>query len=126
MKDKKNTSKKSQDFFKKGDIIIVVLVVVLAILTLVFAFSNNADEAEIYIDGELKYSLDLSTDTEIEILDGKMIVAVKNGKISVKESNCLEQLCVHSSALSNEGGMIVCLPNKVVIKVVSREVDAIT
>lgn len=117
---------KYKDFFKKGDIVIALIVVVLVVLTLVFAFGKDATEAEIYIDGQLKYRLNLSEDTTLELLDGKMIVKVSGGKISVAQSNCAEQLCVHSSAIDKDGGMIVCLPNKVVIKVVAREVDAIT
>jgi len=126
MKSTKTTNGKYKDFFKKGDIAIVLIVVVLVVLTLVFALKSDADEAEIYVDGELKYRLDLREDTTLDILDGKMTIEVKDGKISVKKSDCLEELCVHSSAIGTDGGMIVCLPNKVVIKVVAREVDAIT
>ena len=126
MKSTKTTNWKYKDFFKKGDIAIVLIVVVLVVLTLVFALRSEADEAEIYVDGELKYRLDLRENKTLDILDGKMSVEVKDGKISVKDSDCAEQLCVHSSAIGTDGGMIVCLPNKVVIKVVAREVDAIT
>lgn len=126
MKSAKNRETKFNDFFKKGDIVIALVVVVLVILTLVFALSKDVGEAQIYIDGELKYRLDLSTDERLEILDGKMIIVVEDGKIFVESSDCKEQLCVHSSGISNDGGMIVCLPNKVVIKVVAKEVDAIT
>lgn len=126
MKDKKSVNDKYKDFFKKGDIAIVLVVVLLIVLTLVFALRSKASEAEIYIDGQLKYRLDLSEDTTLDILDGKMTVQVKNGAISVKNSDCPQGLCVHSSAVDKDGGMIVCLPNKVVIKVVAREVDAIT
>lgn len=126
MKSTNKPKTKFNDFFKKGDIIIVLVVVVLVILTLVFALSKDDGEAKIYIDGELKYRLDLSVDDRIEILDGKMTIVVEDGKIFVESSDCKEQLCAHSSPISNDGGMIVCLPNKVVIKVVAREVDAIT
>ena len=126
MKSTKTTNGKYKDFFKKGDIAIVLIVVVLVVLTLVFALRSEAGEAEIYVDGELKYRLDLRENKTLDILDGKMSVEVKDGKIFVKDSDCAEQLCVHSSAIGTDGGMIVCLPNKVVIKVVAREVDAIT
>ena len=126
MNSTKKTSGKYNDFFKKGDIAIVLVVVVLIVLTLVFALRSDADEAEIYVDGQHKYRLDLRENTTLDILDGKMRICVKDGKISVESSDCKEQLCVHSSAVGTDGGMIVCLPNKVVIKVVAREVDAIT
>ena len=68
----------------------------------------------------------LSTDRELEILDGKMVIAVRDGKAYVARSDCGEQLCVSSAAVSAEGGMIVCLPNRVVIKIAGGEVDAVT
>lgn len=112
--------------FRKGDIFILLALIVAVVLTAVFATRNTATAAEIYIDGQLKYNVDLSVDNEIEILDGKMTVSIKDGKISVLESDCAEQLCVSSKWISIEGGMIVCLPNRVVIKVTTKEVDAIT
>ena len=115
-----------KDIFKKGDLILVVILVVAIILTAIFATRKDDGIAQIYVDGQLKYELDLSADAELSILDGKMTVAVKDGKVYVMDSDCAEQLCVQSSAVSSSGGMIVCLPNKVAIKVVAKEVDAIS
>lgn len=119
-------NKKYADVFKKGDVVVLLLLIVAVVLTAVFATRQRASVAEIYVDGQLKYRVDLSVDKDMEILDGKMTVQVKDGKISVKDSDCTEQLCVSSKAISTDGGMIVCLPNKVVIKVTAGEVDAIT
>lgn len=55
-----------------------------------------------------------------------MVIAVRDGKAYVARSDCGEQLCVSSAAVSAEGGMIVCLPNRVVIKIAGGEVDAVT
>lgn len=113
-------------FFKWGDLILIAILIVSIVLTCVFANKEQASQAQVYIDGKLKYSLDLSVDKEIEILDGAMTLVVENNSIKVKESNCPEQVCVHSSSISIDGGMIICLPNKVVIKVTTSEVDAIS
>ena len=51
---------------------------------------------------------------------------IENGKAYIAKSDCHNQLCVHAQAIGKEGGVIVCLPNKVVVKVVAKEVDAIT
>ncbi len=116
----------TKDMFKKGDLILVAILLIAIILTVVFATRKDDGVAQIYIDGQLKYELDLSANTELSILDGKMTVAIKDGKVFVKDSDCAEQLCVQSSAISSNGGMIVCLPNKVVVKVVAKEVAAIS
>lgn len=123
----KNLSSLSGDkIFRKGDIILLVLLLVAIILTIVFAVRGGADYVEVYVDGNLKYQIDINADTEIDILDGAMKIVVRNGKAWVEYSDCAEQLCVHSSPVRSDGGMIVCLPNRVVVRVDSREVAAIT
>lgn len=112
--------------FKKGDLILVAILIVAVALTIWIATKDEGNVAEIYIDGQLSYSLDLDKDTAIDILDGEMTVVLKNGEVFVLESDCNEQICVNSAPISKDGGIIVCLPNKVVIKVTSREVDAIS
>lgn len=125
--DKSKNSGRFADIFKKGDIIIFVLLVVVIVVAIVFATRpHSATVAEVYIDGRLAYSLDLSKNADIELLDGRMTICVEDGKVFVKDSDCKEQLCAHSAPISGEGGMIVCLPNKVVIKVATEEVDAIS
>lgn len=123
----KDTTRQSlKTMFKKGDLILVVLLVVAIALTVWLATRKDSGVAEVYIDGELKYELSLDKDASVSLLDGKMTVEVKDGKVRVTDSDCAEQLCVNSAAVSSEGGMIVCLPNRVVVKVVSKEVDAIS
>lgn len=115
-----------KDIFKKGDIIILIVLIVAIVLSVVFFTQDKASTASIYIDGVLKYTIDLSVDSDTTILDGKMIISVRDGEIFVASSDCKEQLCTHSQPISKNGGIIVCLPNKIVIKVSSEEVDAIT
>lgn len=125
--DKSKNNGKFADIFKKGDIIILVILVAVIVVSIVFATRpRSATVAKVFVDGRLVYSLDLSKNTDIELLDGRMTICVEDGKVFVKDSDCKEQLCVHSAPISGEGGMIVCLPNKVVIKVATEEVDAIS
>lgn len=112
--------------FKKGDIILLVVVVLLVALTIYFALKTDAGEADVYVEGNLVYRLDLDKDATVDVLDGKVQIKIQNGKAFVAKSDCKNQLCVHAQPIGKEGGVIVCLPNKVVIKVVAKEVDAIT
>ena len=112
--------------FKKGDVILLVLVLVAAALSVWFALRPGGGEARVYVDGELRYTLSLAEDGDYNILDGRMTLRVRDGGVSVVKSDCAEQLCVHSAAQSVSGGLIVCLPNHVVIEVGEREVDAVT
>lgn len=119
-----------KDIFKKGDVIVIALLVVAVILTAVFATRTADSFVEIYVDGNLVMQLDLSKDTVVDLNSTShkidMKVEVKAGKVFVTHSDCPDKLCVESAGVSSVGGMIVCLPNKVVIKVTPKEVDAIS
>lgn len=123
---KKGGGIKRDGFFKKGDIILLIVLIAAIVSTIVFALSGGADTVDIYVDGELKYELSLFKDTTLDLLDGAMTVVIKNKKVWVEESDCPGQVCVHSAPVGESGGMIVCLPNKVVIKVKGGDVEAVT
>ena len=115
-----------KSLFKWGDVLLLIVVVVAIVLTIVLATGRKSQYAEVYVDGALTYTLNLSENQTVEILDGKMTIKVHDGKVFVEHSDCAEQLCVNSAPIGKDGGMIVCLPNKVVIKTTSKKVDAIT
>ena len=115
-----------RSLFRKGDIILLLVLLVAVALSVWFALRPGGEEAKVYVDGELRYTFSLSQDDEYDILDGRMTIGVSGGRVSVLRSDCSEQLCVHSAAQSVSGGLIVCLPNHVVIEVGEREVDAVT
>ena len=112
--------------FKKWDLLIIAVVLVAAALSVWFALREDGGEVRVYADGTLRYTFSLSEEGEYDILDGKMTLGIEGGKVSVLRSDCEEQLCVHSAAQSVSGGLIVCLPNHVVIEIGEREVDVIT
>lgn len=123
----KNKAANKLNIFKKGDIILVLVFVALIVLTVVFSVKDTkSTEAIVYVDGQVYQYIDMSKDGEYKILDRRMTVLVSKGSLSVADSDCPEKICVHSSSISKDGGMIVCLPNRVMIKTVSKEVDAIT
>lgn len=115
-----------RSLFRKGDIILLLVLLVAVALSVWFALRPGGGEARVYVDGELRYTLSLAEDGDYNILDGRMTLRVRDGGVSVVKSDCAEQLCVHSAAQSVSGGLIVCLPNHVVIEVGEREVDAVT
>lgn len=126
-KNKTNVTKEAfKQLFKKGDIILLAVVLVLVALTIYFALKSDASEADVYVDGNLVYKLDLNKNATVDVLDGRVQIKIENGKAYIAKSDCHNQLCVHAQAIGKEGGVIVCLPNKVVVKVVAKEVDAIT
>lgn len=116
--------------FKKGDILVIAAILAAALVCyFVFADKSSGSFAEISVDGEVLYTVDLSEAkerTEFRPNDeyGVLIVA-QNGTIRFEHSDCEDKLCVNSGELKNAGDVAVCLPAKTVITVVGSDVDAV-
>ena len=50
-------------------------------------------------------------------------ITVKDGAIAFTASNCPGEDCVHSGSIHSPGRSLVCLPNRVEIRVISGEPD---
>ena len=115
--------------FCKGDMIAIALVAVIAILVgVLFWTSVGSEEAGmvcVYQDGELIRELSLSNTTEFEVEgDYTNVITVKDGKAAITESDCPGTDCVHSGWIHEAGRSIVCLPNRVEIRIEgASEVD---
>ena len=113
--------------FRKGDILAIMLVLALALaVALCFLPKHNqsANQAEIYRDGKLIQTLDLSVSREFVVEgDYTNTITVKDGKISVTASNCPGEDCVHSAPIDSAGRSIVCLPNAVEVRVTAQTSD---
>jgi len=44
-------------------------------------------------------------------------VEISEGMVSVSEASCKNQVCVHHSAISRSGESIVCLPNRLIVRI---------
>lgn len=108
--------------FCRGDLFAILLVVCIALGT-VFAFMPAGAEDEthavqIYQSGKLLHELPLDGDTILEIEgDYKNTVSVSGGRVCISKSDCPGGDCVHSGAISAPGRSIVCLPNRVEVRI---------
>lgn len=116
--------------FKKGDILAVVIVAALAAAVfLCFLPGNSAGKtAEVYMDGVLIKTVDLHEDAEFTVQgEYKNVISVSGGSISIIDSDCPGEDCVHTGGISSPGRSIVCLPNRLEIRISGDEggVDAV-
>lgn len=115
--------------FQKGDYLAVVVTLLLAAAVFVAFLPRETGEtpmAEIYLDGTLIRQIPLDTPVEITVTgDYSNTVTVRDGKIAVTGSDCPGGDCIHSGWISASGRSIVCLPNRMEIRIVavSGEVD---
>lgn len=83
---------------------------------------QKAEKAEIWSEGELKFTLDLAVDRQVTVKTdrGTNVITVKNGKIAVTEADCPDGYCMNRGYCDN-GAQIVCLPNRLVIKFTGKQ-----
>lgn len=112
--------------FKIGDLIVLAVFIIAAVLAIYFMTKPTGSEAYIYKDGVLLEAVSLSVEKTVTI-DEHISVRISGGAAYVLKSDCKGQDCVKAGKISKAGEMIVCLPNKVVVKIVGDgEVDYIT
>ena len=113
--------------FQKGDYLAVAATLLLAaVVFLAFLPRETGDTpmAEIYLDGTLVRRVSLDTSAEFSVTGDYMnTVTVRDGKIAVTESDCPGGDCVHSGWIGTSGRSIVCLPNRMEIRIVSAPSD---
>lgn len=122
---------------KKNDIITIVVVLILSLIgyigyQLFKEFSggqNEGAQVEVIIkdNGEVikTYPFNENTDETFEYVDGDEVnlVVIKDGKVTVTEANCRDQICVKTRSISQNGEIIVCLPHKFSVEIFSEDVD---
>ena len=113
--------------FRKGDALAIAFVVALAVFVVVCFLPKNSTDpvmAEIYQKGNLVKTLPLEENTTFQ-LEGAYTntITVENSSVSITESNCPGEDCVHSGAIRSSGRSVVCLPNEVEVRVVAQTSD---
>jgi hypothetical protein len=114
-----------------------MLIVVLLFVALSFSvvYRNFIKEEGSYVvvtvDGEEVNRLSLSEDTQLLIEGangGTNRLVIQDGVAKMEEASCPDLLCVRQRKICYNEESIICLPNKVVVRVVGGsddEVDAI-
>lgn len=118
---------------KKNDIKLIAVVLVLAIAGLigVLAMRKPGDKVIVTVDGEVYGTYDLNKDTTVDIVGyngGTNHLVIKDGHADVTEASCPDELCVHQNQIDKNGETIVCLPNRVIVKIESStesEIDGV-
>ena len=115
--------------FCKTDFLAIAIVAVIAILVSVVFWTSIGDEegsmVSLYQDGTLIQEIPLDSDTEF-VIEGayENVVTIRDGKAAITKSDCPGSDCVHSGWIYEAGRSIVCLPNRVELRIEgASEVD---
>ena len=101
----------------KNDIkLVLFLILIILIFFFIKTLDNNKEKyANVYYNDELIKTISLDTDGiySVDGYNGEVVMEVKDNKIRVIEEISKRNLC----SKQGYGDVIICLPNKIVIKV---------
>ncbi len=81
---------------------------------------NSGAEIEIVQAGKVLYRLDLAKEPARDIVvsyEGRSnTIHIEDGRISITEADCPDQICVRMGHLHSPMYPLVCLPNKLIVR----------
>ena len=109
--------------FRKGDAVAIGAVILAAIALLIFFLVSAGN-------GEAIREMPLEENGEYLVTGTyENLVEIRDGRAAITRSSCPGEDCVHSGWISQPGRSIVCLPNRVEVRIegstADDEVDAV-
>jgi len=105
-------------------LILMIIFIVTILLTLIHLIpTKEATKALVYYDNHLIKTINLTKDHTyaVEGLNGTIDIEVKNKKIRVTSETSPKHLCSKQGWISKSNQSIICLPNKIVIKITGEQ-----
>lgn len=113
--------------FNRRDIIVILILLLFAALIYLYAQNfifKNSQTAEILYDNTVIETVSLDKDRTFSLDKFPNIVfEIKDGSIAFIQSDCPDKVCVHTGFINKTGQTAVCLPNKIILKLVSDSRD---
>ena len=125
-----NKQKNIAGFHFRNDIIFISALLLMAAAGLVylFVFRDSGNVVEVTVDGEVYGVYSLSENITCEIRTGKNDESINrfviaDGKVYMQDASCPDGICVAHRPIFRDGESIVCLPNRVVVTVITQETE---
>ena len=104
---------------------VIISIVVISFGFLLIFRNKDSQNALVYYEDDLILTIDLSLRGEHEYkvkgYNGEVLIKTLDNKIKVEEENSPLNLCSKQGWIENSYEVIVCLPNKIVIKIQDKE-----
>ncbi|HHX23082.1 MAG: NusG domain II-containing protein [Tepidanaerobacteraceae bacterium] len=124
----------------KGDKVLIIFILLIAFLIFtgfhIYGFGEKKTYVLIEVDGKVQHKISLGdngpkTKINVPVLYGENIVEIDRDKVKMYYADCPDLDCVRQGWISRPGQMIVCLPNRIVIKIesdefIQKKVDAVS
>lgn len=102
---------------------IILLIALIFLLSFKLFEKNDNKQAIVYYENKevLKVNLNEKKEYKVDGYNGEVTIVVNNGKVKVKQEKSPLHLCSKQGYISKSYETIVCLPNKVSIKIIGNE-----
>lgn len=118
----------------RTDIILVAGLLLVALVSWILIDNFvmfKGDTVEVLVEDTVvkSFPLDVNDSYKIEIDDYVNEVVVEHSSVYMKDANCRDLLCVKQGKITEGGQTIICLPHKLVVRIISKEntnIDAIS
>ena len=100
----------------------LILLFSIAILLFIASASLGGGGGYVNVEGpEGSYRYSLATDREVVVHGplGDTHIIIEKGSAKIVDSPCPTKTCVQQGAISNSRGWIACLPNQILLTIVS-------
>lgn len=108
----------------KNDLKLILIILIIIVITYTLTSINKKDGilAEVYYEDKIIMKIDMNINKEYTVSGflGEVVIEVKDKMVRVKEENSPKHLCSKEGFTNDSLKPIICLPNKIVIKVVSN------
>lgn len=117
----------------KSDLKLILLIFIITfsmIFIMIFTKKDGNKKAVVYYENKVILTIDLNNNLKKDYIvkgyNGDVKIVTKNGKIRVDEENSPMHICSKQGFISESYETIVCLPNKIIIKIeTDNEYDTI-
>lgn len=108
---------------RKADLILLAGVLAVgAVLAAVLLLRSPGGTVQVRVAGAVTAGYPLDVDASYTITGangGTNLLVVEDGAARIEEASCPDGVCVHTGRIRRNGQSIVCLPNQVVVEIVS-------
>ena len=113
--------RRSKYGLRAGDFVVIAVVLLLAGAAALPFLLPRSDRlvCEITQHGELVRRITLTADTDETVtLTGAVtnVIEIRGESVRFAQSDCRDQVCVHTGTLTRAGQIAVCLPNEAVVR----------
>jgi len=79
------------------------------------------------VDRHVVYKAALNEDASFRVhgATGELVVEIRDGRVAVTGADCPNRICVRTGWRNKAGDVIVCVPNKVIVRIAGPEGDEV-